>query len=255
MKIVACYKNTPDIESLKTEPGRAVDTSSAGVSIGQYDLNAIEAAVQLASGFEDCEVIALTVAGAVIDNTKQRKAVLSRGAAKMIGVRDESFDAADEWCIASAIAKAVESIGDVDLVIFGEGSADMYSRQTGSLTGAILGCRELNGVSAVEPCEGGVLVRRESENCTESYRVAFPAVISVTSNINHPRIPTMKDILGAGKKPVEVLSAADIGAETSGTVQTVSVVAPERAQRKRQVYQSVSDEAVEAVALEISRLL
>ncbi len=255
MRIIACYKNAPDMDSLKTEPGKAVDASSAGVSIGQYDLNAIEAAVQLSSGFEYCEVIVLTAAGAVIDNTKQRKAALSRGAGRMIGVRDEGFDCADEWCVASAIAKAVESIGGADLVICGEGSSDMYSQQVGCLTGAILGWNELNGVSSIEPCEGGVLVRRELESCTENYRVTFPAVLSVTSNINHPRIPSMKDILAAGKKPVEILTATDLGVETSGPVHTVSVTAPERVQRKRQVYQSLPEEAVDAVALEISKLL
>ena len=253
MKIAVCYKNVPDDEKIKTAADRTLDLSAAAPAIGQYDLNAMEAAAQLAAANAGSEVIALTVAGDVINNTKQRKAILSRGADRMVGVYDAAFDTADTLTIAQAIAKAVETIGGVDLILFGEGSADMYAQQTGPMTGALLGWANVNAVSAISADGGTLEVKRDLESSSETLRVKLPAVLSVTSDINRPRIPAMKDILSAGKKPVEVMSAADAGAETASVTETVSVLAPETVERAKKVYESADDEAIEAIALEIKR--
>lgn len=255
MKIVVCYKNTPDLDSFKIEAGKESEILSAPISIGQYDLNALEAAVQLGAQAGETEIIALTVAGAAIDNSKQRKAILSRGANKMLGIQDGAFDSADSLTIARAIKKAVENIGDVDLVLFGEGSADMYAQQMGSMVGALLGWNELNSIGKMELEGDRLLVKRELEAYSDWYRVSFPAVISVTSDINKPRIPSMKEILAAGKKPVEVLKASEIGLNTESKVQTVSILAPQGTERKKQVYQVVSDEAIEVLAREIRKTI
>ena len=85
MRIAACYKNVPDNEKIKLAPDNSLDLSAAAPQIGQYDLNAVEAAVEIAAGQPGTEIIALTVAGDVIDNTKQRKAILSRGADRSKG--------------------------------------------------------------------------------------------------------------------------------------------------------------------------
>ena len=113
MRIAACYKNVPDNEKIKLAPDNSLDLSAAAPQIGQYDLNAVEAAVEIAAGQPGTEIIALTVAGDVIDNTKQRKAILSRGADRMVGVKGE-FENADTFEIASAIAAAVEKLGFAD---------------------------------------------------------------------------------------------------------------------------------------------
>lgn len=255
MRIAACYKNVPDNEKIKLAPDNSLDLSAAAPQIGQYDLNAVEAAVEIAAGQPGTEIIALTVAGDVIDNTKQRKAILSRGADRMVGVKGE-FENADTFEIASAIAAAVEKLGDVDLLIFGEGSADMYAQQTGVAAGAILGWPNVNAVSHLElEADGSLLVRRDTESCSETIRVKLPAVVSVTSDINRPRIPSMKDILAAGKKPVEVLDAAQLGLSSQAAAELVSIRAQEQKARACQVYETASDEALNALAQEIRKLM
>lgn len=149
----------------------------------------------------------------------------------MVGVKGE-FENADTFEIASAIAAAVEKLGDVDLLIFGEGSADMYAQQTGVAAGAILGWPNVNAVSHLElEADGSLLVRRDTESCSETIRVKLPAVVSVTSDINRPRIPSMKDILAAGKKPVEVLDAAQLGLSSQAAAELVSIRAQEQKAR------------------------
>ena len=63
MRIAACYKNVPDNEKIKLAPDNSLDLSAAAPQIGQYDLNAVEAAVEIAAGQPGTEIIALTVAG------------------------------------------------------------------------------------------------------------------------------------------------------------------------------------------------
>ena len=146
MRIAACYKNVPDNEKIKLAPDNSLDLSAAAPQIGQYDLNAVEAAVEIAAGQPGTEIIALTVAGDVIDNTKQRKAILSRGADRMVGVKGE-FENAETFEIVLGHRRRGESSGRWSLLIFGEGSADMYAQQTGVAAGAILGWPNVNAVS------------------------------------------------------------------------------------------------------------
>ena len=83
----------------------------------------------------------------------------------------------------------------------------------------------------------------------------LPAVVSVTSDINRPRIPSMKDILAAGKKPVEVLDAAQLGLSSQAAAELVSIRAQEQKARACQVYETASDEALDALAQEIRKLM
>ena len=143
----------------------------------------------------------------------------------------------------------------MDLLIFGEGSADMYAQQTGVAAGAILGWPNVNAVSHLElEADGSLLVRRDTESSSETIRVKLPAVVSVTSDINRPRIPSMKDILAAGKKPVEVLDA-QLGLSSQAAAELVSIRAQEQKARACQVYETASDEALDALAQEIRKLM
>ncbi len=253
MKIAVCYKNVPDDEGIKINPDKTLDFSSAALSIGQYDLNAMEAAVCLAEG--ESEVIALTAAGASIDNTKQRKAILSRGADRLVAVRDASLDSSDSYTIAATLAKTIEKIGGVDLVLFGEGSGDMYSQQTGPMTGAMLGWANVNAVSSISREEDALLVTRSLETENETLKITLPAVISVTADINKPRIPSMKEILKAGKKPVEILDVSELGIEMTDKTHSAGILAPEQCERKKLVFESATDEAFEQLATVIKKLM
>ncbi len=85
----------------------------------------------------------------------------------------------------------------------------------------------------------GVLVERTLEDEVETLQVPLPAVLSVTSDANVPRIPSMKDILGAGRKPASEMSLADLGIGTPKPLATASAeVAPKTHHRGAVVYQA-----------------
>ena len=156
----------------------------------------------------------------------------------------------DNLAVASLLKGAVEKLDNVDLVVCGEGSGDMYSQQLGCMLGGMLGWPTLNAVSELKYEDGKVLAVRSGATRTETFALGDKAVVSVTSDISRPRIPSMKEIMGAGKKPVTIWSAEEIGGLESVT-NVASVKAPPKTVRKNMVFH----EAEEAEFEEFCKLL
>jgi electron transfer flavoprotein beta subunit len=227
MRIVACIKAAPDDADITVGPDRSLDFSRAQWKVGSYDLNAIEAARRLADAVGG-EVIGLTVGGDELANTKLRKDALSRGLDSLVIVPGSPD--ADSFQTASALASALGELG-FDLVVLGAGSSDRYAQQVGNQLGALLGVPTLNYVNGITANGERLRVERLLEDAEQVVEVSLPAVVSVTSGINVPRIAGMKDILAAGKKPVTEASAAMPAAST----RVVSLLAPEQVDRRRTV--------------------
>ncbi|MDR2108038.1 MAG: hypothetical protein LBP28_01070, partial [Coriobacteriales bacterium] len=248
----------------------------APASISSYDLNAIEAGVALAEALADAgvaedagvgaagvaagtsagaEVIALSVGGGWIDDSKLKKNVLSRGPDSLVLVADDSLRELDTHATALALKAALASLGDFDLVLCGEGSADIYAQQVGIQLGALLELPVLNCVNHLQLRDGKLLVERTLEDEVQSLEVPLPAVLSLTSDLNKPRIAGMKQILAAGKKPSRVLSAADIGFVPLSTTEVLSTLAPVEAERSRQIIEGDSDAEIAAFAKALAEKL
>jgi electron transfer flavoprotein beta subunit len=245
MNVVACYKVVPDGQDITARADGSLDTSKAQPILGEYDLLAIEEAVRIAEATGGKATL-ISAGGAGLNNTKLNKAALSRGPEELLLIEDETLAGADPFQTATVLAAALKRTG-FDLVICGEGSADLYAQQTGTLLGEILGVPTLNAVSKVEAQDGKLKVERSLESEVEVLEVALPAVISVTSDINLPRIPQMKEILAAGKKPVEVLSAADLGDLAAAGLESISTLAPESIERRLVVLEGDTDENIESL--------
>lgn len=252
MIILVCCKFIRDDNELTVNPDRSINLDTAPWIISPYDLNAIEAAMKLASAVEGSTVEVLSAAGEVLDNTKMRKAVLSRGPSKLYGVKVS--ECGDLYSTASLLARAVERIGCADLVICGEGSGDMYTQELGCMLGAFLGVASLNAVDSLTWEDGAILARRGGDNHKETFRLSGPAVISVTSDICRSHIPSMKDILAAGKKPVEIWDAVELSGQAAVS-QTLSVLAPERTERSQVVFRAGDEGGIEAFAKAIKKYL
>ncbi|MBN9106901.1 MAG: hypothetical protein J0I14_18070 [Propionibacteriaceae bacterium] len=228
MRIIACIKAAPDDADIVVGADRALDLSRAAWKVGSYDLNAIEAARRLADQAGG-EVVGLTLGGEELANSKLRKDALSRGLDALVIVPGSAD--ADSFQTASALASAIGGLGGYDLVVLGAGSSDRYAQQVGNQLGALLGVPTLNGVNSIAVESDHVRVERLLEDAEQVIDVALPAVVSVTSGINVPRIAGMRDILAAGKKPVTEASAPMPAAST----RLVSLLAPEQVDRRRTV--------------------
>ncbi|HAU4331118.1 electron transfer flavoprotein [Citrobacter freundii] len=253
MKIITCFKLVPEEQDIVVTQERSLNFDRAEAKISQFDLNAMEAAAQLTA--EGDEIVALTVGGSLLQNSKVRKDVLSRGPDSLFLVQDAQLEHSLPRDTAQALACAAKSIG-FDLMIFGEGSGDLYAQQVGLLVGELLQLPIINAVSSIQRNGGHVLVERALEDEIEVIDLPLPAVLCVTSDINTPRIPSMKAILGAGKKPVTQWQASDIGwTPTPPLAELVEIVVPPQAERKRIILENDSPEAIAELAEHLKKAL
>ncbi|UCZ76449.1 electron transfer flavoprotein [Dickeya zeae] len=253
MKIITCFKLVPEEQDIVVTAERTLNFDRADAKISQFDLNAIEAATQLVD--DDGQVAALCVGGRYLDNSKVRKDVLSRGPHELFLVQDAQLENALPKDTAQAIAAAAGKIG-FDLMLFGEGSGDLYAQQVGLLAGELLQVPTINAVSRIQLEGNRVIVERTLEEDVEVLELTLPAVLCVTSDINVPRIPSMKAILGAGKKPVTQWKAGDIE-WTPGApfTELAAIHVPPQAERKHIIIESDSPEAVAELAEHLKKVL
>ncbi|MDA8477250.1 electron transfer flavoprotein FixA [Citrobacter sp. Awk 4] len=256
MKIITCYKCVPDEQDIViNNADGSLDLSKADGKISQYDLNAIEAAVQLKQQAGEAQVIALSVGGKALTNAKGRKDVLSRGPDELIVVIDDQFEQALPQHTAAALAAAAKKSG-FDLIVCGDGSSDLYAQQVSLLVGETLQIPAINGVSKILSLADNTLtVERELEDEIETLSIPLPAVVAVSTDINTPQIPSMKAILGAAKKPVQVWSSADIGFNAVDAYSAQQVAAPKQRERQRIVIEGDGEEQIAAFADHLRKII
>ena len=256
MKIITCYKCVPDEQDIAiNNADGSLDFSKADGKISQYDLNAIEAACQLKQQSGEAQVVAMSVGGKALTNAKGRKDVLSRGPDELIVVIDDQFEQALPQQTANALAAAAQKAG-FDLLICGDGSSDLYAQQVGLLVGEALNIPAINGVSKILSLTDSTLtVERELEDEVETLSIPLPAVIAVSTDINTPQIPSMKAILGAAKKPVQVWSPADIGLNSVQAYSAQQVAAPKQRERQRVVIEGDGEEQIAAFVENLRKII
>lgn len=255
MNIITCYKIVPEEQDIVVEKDRSLSFDRAEWKIGQYDLNAVEAGVAIAEAAGG-KVMALSVGGKELDNSKLKKGILSRGPEELYLVIDESLGNADSYTTAQTLAAAIRKIGKVDLIICGEGSSDLYAQQVGAQLGQMLKAATINGISKMTVDGERLIAERTLETEIEVLEIPLPAVISVTTDINLPRIPSMKNILAAGKKPTTAWDLTAIGmTEMDIPTEVVSTLAPEQAERKKVLWEGESEEVIQHLFAHIHKEL
>ena len=153
---------------------------------------------------------------------------------------------------ARLLAKAIEKIGEYDLVLLGEGSMDNYSGQVPPRLAELLGLPQGSFVREIEILEGIVRVGRDLEDAVEVVEIDLPALVSVTSELNTPRLPPLSAILKAGRKPLQEWGPDDIGVTdnevgmAASVIEVLSNLAPSQ-DRKGVIFEDEEEGVVELV--------
>ena len=125
-----------------------------------------------------------------------------------------------------------------------------------ALVGEMLNVPAINGVSKILFLTDSTLtVERELEDEVETLSIPLPAVIAVSTDINTPQIPSMKAILGAAKKPVQVWSSADIGLNGAQAYSEQQVAAPKQRERQRVVIEGDGEEQIAAFVENLRKII
>ncbi len=230
MKIVVAMKQIPDLQQIRIRDRKPV-FDNVPLTFGNIDKNALEAAVQIKEAGE-ANVFALCVGSADLEDTVKEALAAGADEATLV-IHEGELESA---LSAQLIAGAVKATGGTDLLMFGEGSGDNYSSQVGSRVAQILGWSQVGYASKIEVQDGSAIVTRSLEDSDEILRIKLPAVISVTAGLNQVRIPSVTQILKAGKKPKEIMEENELDVEVIGSIiETRSNLAPEMHRKLLQV--------------------
>jgi electron transfer flavoprotein beta subunit len=222
MKIVVGIKHVPDTESKITigSDSRSIDEQGIKWIISPFDEYALEAALQIRDARGESEVIAVCAArGAAQPTLRQALAI---GADRAILIEDGRFEKCDGLVRAQALAAVVQA-EQADLVFLGKSGVGTDEGQTGPMLAELLDWPHASAVCRFEMTESGFTAERDVEGGREIQEGRMPAVISCEKGLNEPRYASLKGIMQAKKKPLEVKAPQDLGIEESSLAEPMLI--------------------------------
>lgn len=240
MNIVVCMKVVPKAEQVRLDPEtRTLDRSAAENEINEPDKNALEMALQLRDNYNGT-VTALSMGPPFFE--EHLRLAVAMGADDAVLLSDRALAGADTLATSYALAKGVQKIGDVDLVLCGEESSDASTGQVPPGIAEWLDCPQITYVAELSLLEDGRLRgRRTIHGGHEVVAAPLPVVASVELGVNSPRFPDFRRKRWADREfELTIWDATTIGAEpmligSEGSRSVVSdLIEKERPERMRE---------------------
>jgi electron transfer flavoprotein beta subunit len=210
MKILVCIKQVPhqDARLDVNAAGTWIQEDNIKFEINPYDQNALEAALQLKDKDASNEVVVVSIGPERV--TQSLRTALGMGADRAVHVKDAAADGSDSLGTAKILA-AVAKAENPDLVFAGFMSDDGNLAATGPMLATLLGIPHTTTAVHFEK-NGGVKVERELEGgALEVVELSTPCLVTTQTGMNQVRYASLKGIMAAKKKPIDVKTVADLG--------------------------------------------
>ena len=216
MHIVVCTKQTPDSAAkLSVDEAGNVSWGDSPIIINPWDEYAVEEAILIKERFNGEPKVTVLSMGpeAALEALKH---AIAMGCDEGIRVWDEGFEGSDSLATSYVLAKAIEKMGDVDLILFGKSAIDSQTGQVPMEVARRLGFSPLTYVIKIAELDfesRTITVERLLEQGRQIVKAPLPAVIGTVKGINEPRYPSFIGIRKATRAQYPVWTTADIGAE------------------------------------------
>ncbi len=209
MHIVVCIKQVPDAKNVRIDPETCTLVREGVESIvNPHDWYAVEAALRFRDEYGG-KVTALTMGPPQAEEALRE--IVALGVDEAVLLSDRAFAGADTWATSLTLARAVEKLGPVDLVICGKQAIDGDTAQVGPGLAAHLDQPYTTYARRLELQDGGQLrAERVTDFGYEVVQMSLPAVVTVVREIGDPRMPGLKHKMRARKLEIPVLGAADL---------------------------------------------
>ena len=251
-RILVCLKQAVDVSQLKVDPAtRRLVTAGAPKKISDFDKNALEEAIRLKEKLGG-EVLTLTVSPE--DAKPVLREALAIGADRAFIINDPSVQGVDTMGTAYILAEMIKKIADFDLIFCGETSLDSFSGLVGSRLAELLNLPQITSVRKVEVEGDTVIAERSLEDAIETVKARMPALISVTREINQPRIPSLMMIMRASKKEIVTWTLKDLNVFTekiAAKTEVIDALAPKMERKKIKI----TGESVQEIAEKLAKAL
>lgn len=223
MKILVAVKRVIDynVQIRVKEDGTGVVTDNVKMSTNPPDDNAIEEAVKIKEAGKATEVVAVTVGEEKAQETVRK--ALAVGADRGIHVKADGI--LEPLAVSKILQKVVEN-EKPDLVFMGKQAIDDDCNQTGQMLSALLNWPQATFASKIDVKDNKLEVIREIDEGLETIEINVPAIVTCDLRLNEPRYASLPNIMKAKKKPIEEISASDLGIDTSPRVEQIKVEEP-----------------------------
>ena len=223
MKILVAVKRVIDynVQIRVKEDGTGIVTDNVKMSTNPPDDNAIEEAVKIKEAGKATEIVAVTIGEEKAQETVRK--ALAVGADRGIHVKVEGV--VEPLAVAKILQKIVDK-EKPDLVFMGKQAIDDDCNQTGQMLAALLGWAQGTFASALEIAGDKAKVIREVDGGLEHIEINMPAIVTVDLRLNEPRYASLPNIMKAKKKPLDSLTAGDLGVDIAPRLTIVKVEEP-----------------------------
>ena len=211
INIIVCVKQVIDpdapIASLDIDENNIVSSKEKRFVLNGYDENAVEAALKIKDDV-GAEITVLSV-GYAFENDVMKKPI-SMGADRLVLVEDEKFLQVDGFATANLLGKAINKIGEFDLVLCGRQASDWDNAYVPLALSEILNVPCITLAQKIEVKANGFRVERVMAGGYQIVESEFPTLITVSNEIGNPRYPTIRGIMDAGRKKPDIWTSNDI---------------------------------------------
>jgi electron transfer flavoprotein beta subunit len=211
MKVMVCLKQVPhqDAKLDVRADGTWIQEDNIKFEINSYDTYALEEALQLKDAGSDTEVVVVSIGPDRV--TQALRTALGMGADRAIHVNDPEAFSSDSLGIAKILAAIVKEESP-DIVFTGLMADDDNRAAVPPMVAELAGIVSGTGVTSTSTTDGSVTVERELEGgALEVVELPTPCLIAIQTGANQVRYASLKGIMQAKKKPVDVKTAADLG--------------------------------------------
>lgn len=233
MNIIVCIKQVPATTSVQIDPEtNTLIRQGAESVVNPFDVYAIEEALRLKEK-SGGKVTALSMGPPQAEATLRE--AISLGVDEGVLLSDRLFAGADTWATAYTLAAAINKISTFDLIICGKQTMDGDTGQVGPELATVLDLPYVCNVKKIQEVkECSLRIERMVEEGYEILEAPIPSLITVTKEINEPRLPSLRGKLAAKNAVIPVWSASDIKADpdlaglAGSPTQVVKIFTPER---------------------------
>ncbi len=251
MNIIVCLKQVPGTTQVQIDPKtNTLIRQGVAAILNPFDAYALEEGVRLKERYGGKVTVITMGPPQAVDMLRE---AISVGADQAILLSDREFAGSDTLATSYTLAQAVKKTAEYDLILCGRQTLDGDTGQVGPEMSQVLGLPFTAYVSKVEEAGNGILrVQRMVDDGHEVIEITLPAIITVTKEINVPRLPSLRGMVKSKSAQIPTWTAADINADLqsvgrsgSATV-VVKTFVPERV-RHGQVLQGTVEEQIAAL--------
>jgi len=223
MKVLAPVKRVIDynVKVRVKADNTGVELANVKMAMNPFDEIAVEEALRLKEAGGADEVVAVSIGPT--QNQETIRTALAMGADR--GIHIEAPHEIEPLAVAKLL-KEVVAREEPGLVFVGKQAIDDDCNQTGQMLAALLGWAQGTFVSGIEIKGDSAAVIREVDGGLEHLEIRMPAVVTVDLRLNEPRYASLPNIMKAKKKPLDSMSAADLGVDIAPRLTITRVEEP-----------------------------